>query len=133
MHFPFDPLQPGPIFFLTCRKCGLFGVNCEPLGKQVNYIIDECGKGANTVISYLHHFLENYGLGECRLHLHADNASGQNKNSYMMWYPLWRTLTGRHQSVTISFLTTGHTKFSPDGGFGLVKKTVPKNQSGLSR
>lgn len=125
VHFPYDPLQPGPICFKTPLKCGLFGINCEPLSKQINYIIDEahsCGKGANTVISYLHHFLENYGLGETDLLLHADNCSGQNKNSFMIWYLLWRCVTHRHKSIKLFFLITGHTKFSPDAGFGLIKR-----------
>lgn len=30
-----DPLQPGPIYFKTQRKCGLFGINCEALTRQV--------------------------------------------------------------------------------------------------
>ena len=30
VHYPSDPLQPGPIYFLTPRKCALFGVCCEP-------------------------------------------------------------------------------------------------------
>ena len=36
VHFPSDPMQPGPIYFLTPRKCGLFGVCCEGIPKQVN-------------------------------------------------------------------------------------------------
>ena len=125
VHFPTNPQQPGPVYFKTPRKCGLFGVCCEAVPQQINYLIDESvnvGKGANCVVSLLHHFLETYGLGEEHLHLHADNCSGQNKNSTMMWYLLWRVLTGLHKSITISFLITGHTKFSPDGNFGLVKR-----------
>ena len=38
-----------------------------------------------------------------------------------MWYLLWRVLTGRHRSITLSFLLTGHTKFSPDWCFGILK------------
>ena len=52
VHFPSDPLQPGPIYFLTPRKCTVFGVNCEALPCQVNFLTDEageCGKGANVV------------------------------------------------------------------------------------
>ena len=66
IHYPSNPLQPGPIFFKTPRKCGIFGVCCEALSSQVNYLIDEsvqAGKGSNCVVSLLHHFLENYGLG----------------------------------------------------------------------
>ncbi|KAL7384320.1 hypothetical protein ABVT39_028073 [Epinephelus coioides] len=33
MHFPSNPLQPGPMYFLTPRKCGLYGVSCEGLQK----------------------------------------------------------------------------------------------------
>ena len=58
--YPADPLQPGPLYFLCERKVHLFGVYCEAIPRQVNYLIDEAsyiGKGANTVISLLHHFL----------------------------------------------------------------------------
>jgi hypothetical protein len=122
VHYPCNPLQQGPIFFKTPRKCGLLGVCCEAFPKQVNYLLDECvqtGKGANCVISLIHHFFEFHGLGETYLHLHADNCSRQNKNSAMMWYLFWCVLTGRHHSVKISFLLTGHTKFSCDWCFGL--------------
>lgn len=82
---PFDPLQPGPIYFLTPRKCTVFEVNCEAIPQQVNFLTDEagdCGKGANAVISRLHYFFENYGLGETDVYLHADNCTGQNRNNY---------------------------------------------------
>ena len=65
VHYPSNPLQPGPIYFLTPRKCALFGVNCEALPRQVNFLCDEagsCGKGANTVVSQLHYFFEHHGL-----------------------------------------------------------------------
>ena len=76
----------------------------------------------------LHYFLNNHVIGECHLHLHADNCSGQNKNSCMMWYLMWRVLTGRHRSITLSFLLTGHTKFSCDWCFGLVKRLYRKTK-----
>ena len=125
LMYPSNPLQPGPIYFKTPRKCGLFGVHCEAIGQQMNYLIDEAcspGKGADCVVSLLHHFLEHYGLGEKNLYLHADNCSGQNKNSTMMQYLQWRVMTGLNDSITISFLLTGHTKFTPDRCFGLIKK-----------
>lgn len=131
LMFPSNPLQPGPIYFKVPRRCGLFGVNCESLTRQVNFLIDEefnVGKGANCVISLLHFFFENFGLGETHLHLHADNCSGQNKNSAMIWYLLWRIITGQHSAITLSFLVTGHTKFSPDCGFGLIKRLFKKTK-----
>ncbi|XP_033107569.1 uncharacterized protein LOC117109344, partial [Anneissia japonica] len=40
-----------PVYFLTARKCGIFGVHCEGLSQQVNFLVDEGmdhGKGPNS-------------------------------------------------------------------------------------
>ena len=61
IHYPADPLQPGPVYFLTPRKVGIFGVHCEGVSQQVNYLVDEAltiSKGSNSVISFLHHFFD---------------------------------------------------------------------------
>ena len=82
VHYPHNPLQPGPMYFKTARKCG---ISCEGILRQINYLIDKAcdtGKGANTVVSLLHHFLENHSLGEVNVHLHADNCTRQNKHKY---------------------------------------------------
>lgn len=91
VHFPSDPtcIQPWAIYFLTPFKCGIFGVACEAIPRQIFYLIDEgmsIGKGANSIISYLHHFSQPHGLGEKTAHLHADNCMGQNKNNYVLHY-----------------------------------------------
>ena len=39
----------------------------------------------------------------------------------MMCYLMWHVLTGQHDEITMSFLLVGHTKFSPDAGFGMLK------------
>ena len=133
VHYPTDPLQPGPIYFLTPRKCAIFGVCCEAIPRQVNYLIDEgvdTGKGANSIISKLHHFLHNFGLGEQRVVLHADNCCGQNKNNNMMQYLMWRCMVGLHKEAQISFLVVGHTKFAPDWCFGLLKRKFRREKVG---
>ena len=53
----------------------------------MNYLIDESvdtGKGSNTVISLLHHYLAHYGLGARNLTANADNCIGQNKNNIVV-------------------------------------------------
>ena len=93
VHYPSSQLQPGPIYFLTPRKAAIFGVCCEAIPRQVNFVIDEAsetGKGANTVVSLLDFFFSHYGLGEATASLH--------------------------------FMISGHTKFPPDACFGLVKR-----------
>ncbi len=133
LYYPSNPLQPGPIYFLVPRKCSIFGVHCEGIPRQVNYLTDESadsGKGANAVVSQLHHFFETHGLGESEVFLHADNCVGQNKNNCMLQYLTWRILTGRHTKITISFLVVGHTKFAPDWCFGLLKQKYRRTQIG---
>ncbi|XP_014674791.1 PREDICTED: uncharacterized protein LOC106814923 [Priapulus caudatus] len=125
VHYPNDPYQPGPMYFLVPRKCGIFGVACEAVPQQVNFVIDEAvliSKGANAVISYLDYFFDHYGFGEKDLELHCDNCSGQNKNNFMLWYLAWRIINGLHRSISLNFLVAGHTKFAPDWCFGLVKQ-----------
>ena len=130
IHIPSNPMQPGPIYFKTPRKCGIFGVMCEGAGRQVNYLIDEAstvGKGANSTISYVHHYLETHGLKETHAYLHADNCTGQNKNNYFLWYFAWRVINELHQTINYSFLIAGHTKFAPDRCFGLIKRAYKVN------
>lgn len=125
LRYPYEDHQVGPIYFKSPRTAQLFGVCCEAASRQVNYLIDEAdfpGKGADTVISILDHFFSNYGLGERHLLLTADNCVGQNKNSAVLSYLLYRTIKRVNQKIDWSFMLVGHTKFSPDAYFGLLKK-----------
>ena len=38
VHYLSDPLQPGSIYFLCPSICGIFGVCCEALPRQVNSV-----------------------------------------------------------------------------------------------
>ena len=128
VHLPSNPMQPGPIFFKTPRKVGKFGMCCEAIPRQVNFLIEATavGKGANATISYIHDFFEKHGLGETNIHLHADNCCGQNKNSHVLWYLAWRIIVGLHHCCLYSFLMVGHTKFACDWCFGLLKRSFRK-------
>ena len=98
----------------------------KAIPQQVNYLVDEAsdvGKGANTSISYVHHYFEHHGLTETSAHLHAVICSGQNKNNYFTWYLAWRTILQLHQLIRYSCLTAGHTKFGSDSCFGIIKKS----------
>ena len=67
MHFRLDPLQPGPIYFPTNWKCLVFGMSSDVITRKMNFNTDdsvETGKGVNAVVSRLHCFFENDGLGE---------------------------------------------------------------------
>ena len=108
----------------------MFGICCEGIPQQVNFLIDEvpcASKGSNSVISYLDYFVSNFGQGKCTVPLHCDNCSGQNTNQYMLWYLLYRCCMGLHREITLNFLITGHTKFAPDWCFGLFKQAFRRN------
>ena len=78
------------MYFLVPYKIQIFGICCEGLKSQINYSIPEScvvDKGSNTVISFLHDFFENCGLGETNVILHAHNCVGQNKN--VMFLLIW--------------------------------------------
>jgi hypothetical protein len=124
VHYPYEDQQVGPIYFKMPRKAQLFGVCCEGIPRQVNYLIDEADfldKGSNTVISLLDHFFAVHGLGETHAYLSADNCVGQNKNNALLHYLLLRTMVGLHEQIDLSFMLVGHTKFAPDGYFGRIK------------
>ncbi len=130
-HYPYEDQQVGPIYFKTPRRAQVFGVCCEAIPRQVNYLIDEADfldKNANMVISLLDHFFANHGLGEKSVCLTADNCVGQNKNNSVLQYLLYRVFIGLHERIALSFLVVGHTKFSPDGYFGLIRQRYRRSQ-----
>ena len=70
----------------------------------------------------MHHYLELHSLHEESCHLHADNCVGQNKNRYVLSYLMWRVLSGRNKTITLSFMCVGHIRCMVDGNLGLIKE-----------
>ena len=65
LHYPYEEQQVGAIYFKTPRKAQLFGICCEGIPRQTNYLIDEADfpeKDANTVISLLDPFFTYHAL-----------------------------------------------------------------------
>ena len=102
IHYLYNAQQTGPEYFKMTRKRGLFGVCNDGIQQMVLYLVDEAanpGKGADCVISLLHHYLAQYGQGEKSVYMHADNCVAQNKNNANVQYLLWRVLTGKHWTL----------------------------------
>eukprot|EP00033_Pygsuia_biforma_P004370 GCRY01004790.1.p1 GENE.GCRY01004790.1~~GCRY01004790.1.p1 ORF type:complete len:220 (+),score=27.75 GCRY01004790.1:672-1331(+) len=62
VHVPFSSQQVGELYFKTPRKVQLFGVTMENTPFFFLYLIDEAesaGKGADAVISLVHHTIFN--------------------------------------------------------------------------
>lgn len=122
VSYPSSPQQVGSAYFKAARKCSIFGLHNEFTRIQTNYLLDEefeIGKGPNAVISQIHNYFEMNAVKN--FVLFCDNCVAQNKNNAMIHYLAWRVDSGLNESISLNFLLTGHTKFSPDRSFGLVK------------
>ena len=67
-------------------------------------------------------------MGEQHLQLQADNCVGQNKNNPMIQYLAWRCFTNKNVTCSIHFMLVGHTRFSPDQYFGMIKRKYRKTR-----
>ena len=97
VHFPSDPIQPGPMYFLCSGKCGLFGVTCEGMLQQVTYLIDEgmsISKGVNSVINFLDHFFANHCLGEKKVVCIVTIVRAKTK--YTIYCGIWHGVSCTH-------------------------------------
>ena len=89
VHLPSDPLQPGLIYFLTPRKCGLFGVTCESIPCQVNFLIDEAvdmGKGANSICSMLHYLFLVIMVWENRQYISMPTTASDRIRTILLYW-----------------------------------------------
>ena len=129
VNYPSCPQQRGSSYFKAGRKCSIFGIHNEATGVQFNYLIDEefdVGKGPNSVISMLDNCLAKLPLAK-NLILFADNCIGQNKNNSVVNYLAHRVRMNLNEKIEYNFLLSGHTKFSPDRSFGLLKMSFSRS------
>ena len=60
--------------------------------------------------------------------MYADNSPAQNKNNAIISFFTWLVkINKRYPSITINYMVSGHTKFSPDGHFGRIKAHLRNN------
>jgi hypothetical protein len=108
----------------------LFGITNEGEKVYYNYFYEEGYNSgdSNTVISMLHqHLLSDARLNYCKqLYVYTDSCSGQNRNRYVYSYFINRILAGHHDEISWNFMVVGHTKFSPDRGFGLIRQALER-------
>ena len=84
LHYPIEAQQVGPIYFKTPRRAQIFGgLKRQYLDKLITSKMqaDFIEKNANTVISLLDHFFDNYGVGEKHADRSADNCVGLHPNN----------------------------------------------------
>ena len=108
VHIPSNPMQPGPIYFKTPRKCWIF-VMC---------------KGESEFPHRWNHFHWQRGVHDNKLCSLSFSMPwiGRNK-SYLLWYMARWTLIERHYSITYSFLIARNTKFGLGHSYRIIKKS----------
>ncbi len=138
-HYSFDFAQnlwlpqiadtQGQFYCRSLRNINLFGIVDDggtgtPLQTNMLYDQTAAGKGSSETVSMLHLFLTSRKpcFAARRVNFHTDNCVGQNKNNTMIHFFIWCIAAGIPDRTELKFMLKGHTKFSPDSGFGMIKK-----------
>ena len=92
----------------------MFGVSDEGAGTHTTYLVDEgdaVGKGATSVISFLHDYLSSFPYPIMNLKLTCDNCCGQNESRFFISYLLWLAAKGMLgiNKVELHNMVPGHT------------------------
>lgn len=88
------------------------------------------GREANNIIDAIWAFI--YSQRDVRnFHLWADNCTAQNKNWYLYtaMVIMLNSPQNEIESITISYLTKGHTHMSADSVHGNIDRKMTRNQS----
>ncbi|CAG8771849.1 12952_t:CDS:1, partial [Ambispora leptoticha] len=98
--------------------------------EQINFVLAEnelLDKGVNGTLNLVLNGIKQFKRGEKHLKLTCDNAAGQNKNNSAIQFCQFLVMMGYYESVELNFMIAGHTKFSPDRNFGMIKKKYRKS------
>ena len=127
---PYSSQQASQEYFITALKVYLFGIHNEATREQLNFVLAEneyLNKGINGTLSMVFAGIMRFNRGEKHLKLTCDNAVGQNKNNATIQFCQFLAKAGYYESVELNFMIVGHTKFSPDRGFAMIKKKYYKS------
>jgi hypothetical protein len=108
----------------------LFGITNDGLGRHHHYLYPEgFSHGSAHVISMLNkYFIHNPRVARAKeLVVYTDSCGGQNRNKFVVAYFMTRICAGLHDRIRWNFMAVGHTKFSPDRGFALVRNEEKKH------
>jgi hypothetical protein len=130
VQIPYSSQQASQMYFLTALKVHLFGIQNEATKEQLNFVLSEnelLNKGINGTFSLVLAGIKQFNRGEEHLKLTCDNAVGQNKNNATIQFCQFLVMVGYYESVELNFMIAGHTKFSSDRNYGMIKKLYRKS------
>ncbi|KAG8313801.1 hypothetical protein J6590_107187, partial [Homalodisca vitripennis] len=97
--------------------------NPEVTVKCAHYTFDMAHNKVKPCCKPFHDYLQKKNSrGEDVMYIHADNCVGQNKHNILLGYLAWRVANDKNKKIVLSFMPVGHTKFSCDWAFGLLKR-----------
>lgn len=107
----------------------MFGMVNHCSGESMVYLFDEHAGLKNTdhTTSYLTDYISKLPDWIQRVHLFLGNTCSTNKNYYLMSWAIEMVYQGKLQFFRISFLLSGHTKFSPDLLFSKIAQSYNRS------
>ena len=129
-NLPLPHITCSDVFY--CRQLWLhvFGLhNCATgNARMCVYLESVAKKGANEVVSLLHHYFASLPPQVTDLCLYSDGCSGQNKNIIMIEYLFTLVRMGKFNKITHTFPIRGHSYLPNDRDF--AKTETRKRKSG---
>jgi hypothetical protein len=115
--------QPNIIFYKRKKKILCFNIFNENKTNSEVFLYDEVygGKTCNEIITMIEKFLNNFKNKNLDLYIFSDNCCSQNKNNFLISYYYYLVLKKEFKSITIRYLKSGHSHFSPDRNFGHIE------------
>lgn len=130
-NLPLPHVPAGDVFYKRQLWVFNFGIHSASTGKTTCYVYDEMTgkKGANEVVSFLNHYVENFLPSTVTtLNLFSDNCAAQNKNNVMVQNLFVLAAKQRFQNITHHFPLPGHSFLPCDRSFGLIEQEKRKRE-----
>ena len=130
-NMPLPKLSVNEIYYMRQLWLFNFGVhNCKDKSASM-YCWDEptAKRGANEVVSCLHHYFTQLPEVVDTLYLFPDGCGGQNKNSIVMCFLYSLVKLGRFRLIVHTFPIRGHSFLPCDRDFALIEKLAVKNDT----
>jgi hypothetical protein len=130
VRLPRQRREDSKLFFKSGRQVQIFGVCDMSINLQYNYITDESEicSGSDVIISYVFDYLIRRQVEKrSDLVFFCDNTCSQNKNKSMLNFLSMLVYNDFVKSIELCFMEPGHTKFSCDAHFGMIKKELKRS------
>lgn len=111
--------------FYYKSRLATYNLTVYDMGKKAGHCFEwhegEGSRGVNEIGTCIYKFLQSIST-KTPVVLYSDNCTGQNKNKYVISLLLNTVLEFDLPSITLNFLTVGHTQNEGDAMHSLIEK-----------